>query len=251
MGKIILAGILRKENILYLVTICIAIVVVVLNIFFSERFGMQIINQTIIVLLTLIAMANLVEHDTLTKFITACNMSFKKLKSHTFIKDNDKPELEELAKDASEFFVAGAQSFNVVKRHMNFWEQWIRDGKKLKILALNPSNEGLKNLEIPLSHYSYENYVIEMKSTLKIIKSIGQEGNPNLQIRVTNNCLCQGLVIVDGHKGGKIMIVAFYLPNCDPFSRPHVVLDKETDTEWFNLFYSKYYKYLWDKADVF
>jgi hypothetical protein len=239
--------IINRRNLFYLLSICAAIIVVLIN-FFRREVGAETIGATIVILLILVATTNWFEHDSQWGFLLKLQPLLEKMKPHGFVLETERPHLDELTADASEFFVAGAQSFNLVRSHMGFWEKWIEAGKTLKILVQNPCNEGLKYLELPMFKYSYENYISEMKGILHNMKQLRTTDSDNFQIRVSDACLSHGVVIVDGHKGGKIMTVAFYLPNCDSSSRPHVILEKKNDYEWFNLFYSKYYEYLWNKS---
>jgi hypothetical protein len=238
----------RKDNILTLITICIAILLLLLDLF-SDILVREIMIKIIILILTLIAITNMVERETrfaessekiddVRKLIL--NMNYGK-----FIHYSEIPNHEDLAKGANEFFIAGAQTFSLITRNMDFWQQWLKHGKSLKIIIQNPTNEGLKHLNIPTFEYDYKTYKTNIQNIIKKLKTLDKTGNSNLEIRVNDTCPTQGVLIVDGHLGGKAMIVNFYLPNCDSNSRPHVVLESGKDTEWFKLFHTKYYKTLW------
>lgn len=242
----------RKDNVLTLIIICIAIILLMLDLF-SDTLIMERMIKIIILILTLIAITNMVERE--TRFTEAgekiddVRELIENMNSSEFIHFSEIPNHEDLAKGANEFFLAGAQSFNLIMRNMEFWQQWLEDGKSLKIIIQNPMNKGLKHLNIPAFDYDYETYKMNIQNIIRTLKALDRTGNFNLEIRANNTCPTQGILIVDGHLDGKVMIINFYIPNCDSNSRPHVVLERKKDAEWFELFYSKYYKVLWDKCE--
>jgi hypothetical protein len=70
-----------------------------------------------------------------------------------------------------------------------------------------------------------------------------------MEIRLSNSCPTQGVVIVDGQNGGRRMLVALYIPGCGSARRPTLDLTPERDQELFALFYELYYVKLWNQSE--
>jgi len=251
-----LKAFIRKENILTTITIIIAIVIAVAGLLKSEIIDTGRQFPVILALLALIGINTIFERETRFVSLQKSLDDISKSISHEsgiFINFKKVPSYDKLFIDngATEVFIAGSQSFSIICSQMTFWEKWLKDGKKMKIIAQNPENKGLEHLILPMYGYEYKEYKQGMKGVLGKIKKLMAINLSCINVKLSDNSPAHGVTIVDGHLGGTAMIVTFYLPFCDVTSRPSVVLYKSKDAEIFDLFFNAYYKNLWDNSKIF
>lgn len=247
----------RIDNIMSVLTIIIAVALVLFEVFHG---GMTIEAnaEAIIVLLGLVALTNmieresrLVETDTKVDAVQAAVCEVRKLlhdgRGTTLFANDKLPHPDTLLEGGSEVFVAGAHSFNLLTRDPDRWKAWLRERKSVKVIIQNPWNKGLRHLTIPAFGYNYETYKSDTEHVIAALEVLSAAG-PGMEIRLSNTCPTQGVVIVDGQTGGKRMIVALYVPGCGSANRPTMVLNRERDPALFELFYEKYYVHLWNES---
>jgi hypothetical protein len=247
----------RIDNIVSVVTIVTAVTLVLFGVF-GGSIGPQATAEVIIALLGLVALTSMIEREsrlahTETKVdgVQAAVDEVQQLLRNsqgTPLFANDKlPHPDTLLENASELFVAGAHSLNLITRDPDRWKAWLRNGKSIRVIIQNPWNKGLRYLAIPAHVYNYEIYKRNTEDVITELEALSAAGH-GMEIRLSNTCPTQGIVIVDGQNGGKSMIIALYVPGCGSANRPTMMLSRERDPALFALFYEKYYVYLWNES---
>ena len=240
----------KTDNIISVLTILIATLLLFFDIF-NDGLTANGMFEVILIVLVLLTITNMIERETRFKQTDRKVDEIKNYlqqEKHTFfLKSSELPDIRELAKDASEIFLSGG-SLHIVDEYLNFWEEWLKEGKSLKMILLNPDNPGLKDLHPPNFNYSYEVYKMNIELSLERIQSLKSIPNANFEVRLSDICPTQGVTILDGHNSGTVMYIGIYLPNEDSNTRPHFSFTRKHDEEWFELFYDRYYKFLWGQA---
>jgi hypothetical protein len=248
--RAILKVLSRIDNIMSVLTIVMAATFVLLRVF-GWSIPPQASASIITALLGLVALTNMIERESRLSQVQATVAEVRQLlkdSQSTTLFDNDKlPHPDTLLEGASEIFVAGAHSFNLLTRDPDRWREWLRNGKRVKVIAQNPWNKGLRFLAIPAHGYNYETYKQNAESVIAELQSLSAAA-PGMQIRLSDTCPTQGIVIIGNENGGSHMVVALYVPGCGSANRPTMILTRERDQKLFRLFYEKYYVHLWNES---
>jgi hypothetical protein len=247
----------RIDNIMSVVTIVTAVTLVLFGVF-GGSIAPQATAEIIIALLGLVALTSMLERESrlaqteikLDRVQAALDGVRQLLRDSqgTSLFANDKlPHPDTVLESASEVFVAGAHSFNLLTRDPERWKAWLRKGKSVKVIVQNPWNKGLRYLAIPAHAYNYEIYKRNTMDVIEQLQVLSTAG-PGIEIRLSDTCPTQGVIIVDGQNGGACMIVALYVPGCGSATRPTMMLTRERDQALFALFHEKYYVHLWNES---
>jgi hypothetical protein len=255
--RAIVRALSRIDNIMSVVTIVTAATLVLFGVF-GGSIGPQVSASIIIALLGLVALTSMIEREsrlaqTTSKVdrVQATVDEVQQLLNHsqgtTVFAHSKMPHVDTLLEGVSEIFVAGAHSFNLLIKDPERWKVWLRSGKSIKVIVQNPWNEGLRYLAIPADAYNYEMYkanILDVIAKLQALKAAGH----GMEIKLSNTCPTQGVVIFGGENGGRRMIVALLVPGCGSANRPTMMLTRGRDQELFELFYEKYYVHLWNES---
>jgi hypothetical protein len=248
--RAIVKALSRIDNIMSVVTIVTAATLVLFPMF-GGSVGPQASASIITALLGLVALTNMIERESRLSQVQAAVAEVRQLlndRQRTTLFDNDRlPHPDTLLEGASEVFVAGAHSFNLLTRDPDRWREWLRNGKRIKVILQNPYNKGLRYLTIPAHAYNYETYNRNTKGVIAELEGLSAAG-PGMQIRLSDTCPTQGIVIIGGQNGARCIIVALYIPGCGSANRPTMILTRERDQQLFELFYEKYYVHLWNES---
>lgn len=159
------------------------------------------------------------------------------------------PPLARYIAEADELFYAGGHLHSLIQTNMSLFVQWLKDGKSLRFILQDPEIEGLHTLKMPCVHYSPSVYVAQIEDSLNNLRLIRDRvPNARLGVRVTDITPTQSLSILDGHRGGTDMCMLLHLPNGEAGSAPFVRLRRSETGDWFNLFFERFYDFLWDES---
>jgi hypothetical protein len=255
--RAIVRALSRIDNIMSVVTIVTAATLVLFGVF-GGSIGPQATAEIIIALLGLVALTSMLEResrlaqtdskiDRVQAAVDEVRVLLNDSQGTTLFPNDKLPHTDTLLEGVSEIFVARAHSFNILTRDPDRWKAWLRSGKSIKVIVQNPWNKGLRHLAIPAYAYNYEIYRRNTEAVIAELGALNAVGS-GMEIRLSNTCPTQGVVIVDGQNGGRCMIVALYVPGCGSANRPTMMLNRERDQELFALFYEKYYVNLWNES---
>ena len=150
-----------------------------------------------------------------------------------------------------ELFYTGGHLHSFIHSYTNYFEKWLRQGKSIRLILQDPKNEGLNKLAMPCVNYNSGVYVAQIIDSLSILEQLDKRyPTAKLGGRVTNITPTQSVSVIDGHTGGTSLCMLHHLPNGESSSAPFMYLDPIKDKEWFELFYERYYKYLWNESRV-
>lgn len=245
----------KRENILSLIAIVISLVLVILNIF-TGYISNEVLLGAILFVLGLLATNQIIEReskegetgkriDELCQRVQCINQDF-------LLPRQQIEPFEEFISEAEEMFYAGGHANGLVVPHSTMFEKWLRDGKSLKFIVQDPNNEGLLHLDMPCILYNPEAYKNQILVTLRRLTDLKElVHGAKLDVRLCKVVPTQSITILDGHQGGKKLCALLHLPEGDASTAPFFILSKEKDKEWFHLFYERYYKNLWEKAEPY
>jgi hypothetical protein len=104
---------------------------------------------------------------------------------------------------------------------------------------------------MPCVNYAPNVYVEQIRDSLSILQHLKADvPNARLGVRVTEVSPTQSVAILNGHVGGTEMRILFHLPNGDSSSAPFSRLTRDQDGDWFQLFYERFYKILWNSSRI-
>jgi len=114
------------------------------------------------------------------------------------------------------------------------------------LVLQNPENLGLQHVTMPCANYKPNVYREQIRESLNILTEISKKlPDARFGVRLSDVSPTQSAAIMDGHKGGKYICVLHHLPDGESSTAPFNFLDKDRDSYWFNVFYERYYNYLW------
>jgi hypothetical protein len=194
----------KRDNLLSLLTIIIALTVVIINIF-SNGVSEGIFDEALLVLLGLVAFTNIIERESRFGALEA-NLSLLEAKVQEkplFEHLHQVPTIQQYMQTSQELFYTGGHLHSLVHNHSNLFVKWIKEGKSLRFLLQDPKTEGLKTLQMPCVNYSYNVYIAQLEDTLNTLKALKNKyPSARLGVRVTNVTPTQSIAIYDGHEGG-------------------------------------------------
>ncbi|MEO0647581.1 MAG: hypothetical protein AAFZ17_15710 [Cyanobacteria bacterium J06650_10] len=277
----------KKDNFLSLLSITLVLVIVIADVF-GDGFNPGTAFELILVILGLISLSQIVEREarfesvnnklearfesvnnklearfesannklearfeSVNNKLNAIENTMVEMKRPSFITVNDLTPLTELMKYSQELFYTGGHLRAFIQNNTNNFDKWLKEGKSIRLILQDPRNEGLMKLEMPCVNYNSEAYVAQINESLRILEQLHKSyPAAKLGVRVASITPTQSVSIIDGHIGGTSLGILHHLPNGESSSAPFTYLDPVKDQKWFELFYQRYYRYLWDVSRV-
>lgn len=243
----------RRDNLISVVIILISTTIGLLGLF-TSHITLSVLLSAILIMLSLLAVTNIIERE--SRFEAADRklesiIQMGRIRGSIFESINDLPSMASYIAEADEVFFTGGNLTGLMLTNFNLFENWLIEGKSLKFILQNPENEGLKYLVMPCANYEYTEYAEQIKLSLARLRNLQSIPNAKIEVRLTDMSPTQSVCILDGHESGTEMRLIIHIPSGDGSSAPFVRLSRAHDEAWFNVFYTKYYKYLWDHAKPF
>ncbi|MDX6386184.1 MAG: hypothetical protein QOK48_3757 [Blastocatellia bacterium] len=241
----------KRDNLISLITILAATTIAILGLV-STHIPMSLLLSAILIVLSLLAVTNIIERE--SRFDSADRklesiIQLGRVGGAMFENFRDIPPLENYTSGAHELFFTGGHLNGVVLTNTNLFKEWLKPGRSLKFILQNPNNIGLRHLEMPCVNYNYDEYVKQIRLSLERLHTLQTElPEAKIEVRLTDISPTQSVLIVDGHEGGTEMRLLIHIPSGDASTAPFVRLSRAHDKVWFNIFFNKYYKHMWDKA---
>jgi hypothetical protein len=227
----------RGENIDLYVTVLVSFGLILLNLLniSTEKYSASIT----IAILGLLAMSSLITRNRIEQIsnrVASSRDSFLKGRSQL-------SPLSERGKDRSEIIIAGVSLFSIVAE-IDYFEQKLRAGCKLRFLLLSPNSEAIQAWN---SLNKTQNVQDEIKSNLKILEALLELQDTSTgccEIRISNIFLPFGLAAFDPDSSSGVMNVEMYAYKRYLGERPHFTISKAKDSKWFDYFKNQY-EQLW------
>lgn len=244
----------KKDNFLSFLSITLVLIIVVSDVF-GDGFNQGTIFEVILIILGLISLSQIVEREArfegVNNKLEKIETSIEEITRPLFFSVNEVTPFSDIMEHSQELFYTGGHLHSFIHGHTNNFGKWLSEGKSLRLILQDPKSEGLKDLAMPCVNYNAEVYVAQINDSLTILDELSKKHpKAKLGVRVTNITPTQSVSIIDGHMGGTSICMLHHLPNGDSSSAPFMSLDPSKDKEWFELFYERYYSYLWNSSRV-
>lgn len=244
----------KKDNLLSLISILLILIIIIVDVF-GDGFEQGAIFEVVLVVLGLISLSQIVEREARFEEL---NSNFNGLRSEVseitrplFIPVNELSPFSESMEYSHELFYTGGHLHSFIHGYTNYFEKWLEEGKSIRLILQDPKNKGLKDLAMPCVNYNPSVYVAQINDSLNILDKLNKKyPEGKLGVRVTNVTPTQSVSVIDGHIGGTSLCMLHHLPNGDSSSAPFMCLEPKKDKEWFELFYERYYRFLWDSSRI-
>lgn len=242
----------KKDNALSLISIILVLVILVADVF-GDGFTQPVVFEVILVILALLSLSQIIEREARFERVydglSDVSQKLVEMQRPQFVPISSIPKFEDIMQNGQELFYTGGHLHSFIHMYSNHFRAWMKEGKSLRLILQNPDNKGLRDLRMPCINYEAEVYVAQINDSLKILKAIKDEFPAGrLGVRVTDIAPTQSVAIIDGNIGGNMMSMLHHLPNGESGTAPFSIIDPLTDNVWFELFYERYYIYLWENS---
>ncbi len=240
--KIIWDDIQRGENIDLYITVIVAIGLAIANVlnFASE----ELIAPITLAVLGLLAISNLINRH---HFGIQLN-ELKGISTPLLKNRSELPSLYDCGQSASEIVIIGMTLIGVINPYLDFFEQKMRDGCKLRFLLLDPESPATeifgKISKIPIKS--------DIRQALRILEHLmkmEQETKGKCEVRLSDVFLSYGLAAFDPDKEIGFLNLETYTYKTAVGERPFIELKRNRNREWFK-FYQSQYEQLWLDSNI-
>lgn len=146
--------------------------------------------------------------------------------------------------EAREIDIAGVTLVNLLLEKRGDFEARLRDGASLRILLLSPTSNAWAAWNDTVVNEDTEAH---RRTALGILRGLMQMGGGRCEIRDAQYLLPVSLTVVDGARPTGRMVVETIFPGVAASGRPHVVLTRTDDSQWFEFMRSQFAA-AWDTA---
>jgi len=154
---------------------------------------------------------------------------------------------DKMAKNASSIHALTISAYSIGVPYIDFYENKLKEGCDIRFILLDPNSKFLNALnQQNLDYIETKNHI---DSSLRVLKPLSKSKNykGKFEIRLSEVYFPFSMVGVDfGKETGK-MSVEFHCYKVPLDSRPHIFLEKESDTYWFN-FYQNQFELAWSNS---
>lgn len=238
----------KRDNLLSLIVIFTAIILLILR-FTTDLISTDKLLSGVLSILTLISIGNIIERESrFTKLDEHLDHLSNNLTQPFFRSRKDCPAIEEISQGAEELFFTGGHLHSLLIQYQGFFHSWLKEGRKLKFIVLNPDNYGLKHMKLPCIDYDPEAYITQIQGSLGRLKALAKTNPGKIEVRLSDITITTSVTILDGHIGGRLMNVLLHLPNGDARFGPIFTLSRDGEKRWFEVIFDRYYNFLWKAA---
>jgi hypothetical protein len=143
-------------------------------------------------------------------------------------------------KDATEIVVVGISLVSAVIPHLDYLEQKMQRGCKLRFLLLNPQSVGMQAYNLASNIPNVQHDVEQTLNALAVLMQLEKTTKGKCEVRLSEVLLPVGISAFDPNKEGGFMNVEILGYKRHPGDRPHVLLIRARDEKWFDYFRSQY-----------
>ena len=161
----------------------------------------------------------------------------------------DLEPLEDRLKHAKDIRITGGSLFRLSSEYIGFFEEKAKDGCKIKFLVLNPECLAAKLIaeNIVYEADSIEVYKSHIKTALKNLKSLQLKFPDQILIKTSECVPSFGLLICDPDKTFGNIMVEFYTLAVPTRQRPHIILQKPREPQWFSFYFDQFNR-IWEAS---
>jgi hypothetical protein len=229
------------ENIDLYLTVIIAIGLTLLNL-------LGIAPQTLIAPITLAVLGLIAVSSLLTRHIIEEHLQKIAISSTPVLRGRSEiPSFQERGKYASEIVIVGVSLVSVTI-HLDFFEQKMKDGCRLRFLLLSPQSPALQVWNSINKVRTVEGDIEQILNILGILVQM-ETSKGKCEVRLSDVFLPFGLAAFDPEKDTGFMNIEIYAYKRALGERPHFLLTKEKDNKWFE-FYKSQYEQLWSDSVI-
>jgi hypothetical protein len=159
------------------------------------------------------------------------------------------PSFRERGNSASEIIIVGVSLISAVTPNLDFFEQAMKSGCKIRFLLLDPASPAIQTWTM-LS--KFPDIQLDIRQTLKSLDILVQmkgETRGSCEVRLAPVFLPFGVAAFDPNKENGLMNVESLIYKGYLGDRPHILLTKAGDAKWFDFFKSQY-EQLWDDSKI-
>lgn len=244
-----------KDNILSVVAVALSTLVLAVD-FFGEGLDINILFEAILVVLILISISQVLERESRFRALDSQLVDVKEAVGKTqcvaFLHSEDVTPFAESMADSDELFYTGGHLRSLVQTsNVEHFEKWLEEGKSIKLILQDPELDGYDSLTMPCRDFVADEYRDDIRRSLRqLLELRDRMAGKRLGVRVSRITPTQSVAIFDGNTGGRSIHMLHHLPNGDWVTAPFSKLDPRNDQHWFDLFYARYYRYLWSESRI-
>lgn len=248
----ILRAAIKRDNILYFIAAIVSISILLFDLFLGDV-DSSISFEVILFILAAICVAQILEReirfDEQNSKIDQLKEVIEKSRRPIFYSRSSVVPFTDLMKEHEELFYTGGHLYHFIHTHTRHFENWLREGKSIRLILQNPDNIGLKSVMMPCVNYNSNVYREQIRGSLEILSRISSSiPNAKFGVHLSDISPTQSVAIMDGHVGGKFMCILHHLPDGESSTAPFSIMDSNSDPEWFEVFHQRYYRYLWENS---
>jgi len=154
---------------------------------------------------------------------------------------------DKMAKNASSIYALTISAYSIGVPYIDFYESKLKEGCDIKFITLDPNSKCFDALNKQnLDYIDTKNHI---DSSLRVFKPLAKVRNykGKFEIRLSEVFFPFSIIGIDfGKETGK-MSVEFHCYKVPLDSRPHILLEKQRDSYWFN-FYQNQFELAWANA---
>ncbi len=230
---------LSVERLLPLVAILSGLILEVLS--YTKYLPLTTGEQIILGILILLSVDTLVERTHSLARIENKIDNLVRVSPQLFFKQReDFPPLRERLEAADQIAISGLSLATMKTSHFGLVQRKLEEGCHIKLLVLNPENEGILNLASK-SFIETQNVMDlknEIKATLNQYEGLLREYSSTnaLEIRVMDEFPPCSFILTDWDNLRGCIKAELYLSHITSTERPHFTLMKNQDRKWFEIF---------------
>lgn len=231
------------ENIDVYITIGVAVVAFIMNVFGVVE--QKLINSIILIVLCLLVISSLVNRHQLNDKLASYGSMYGIQFSERFPSDFD-----ERIKNASSLFISGVSLTRTTITYYSEFEKKLKEGHSIKVLLVDPDGDGCRMaLQRHRANENLDHFRLTIISSIERLNGLKALSPGNLEIRVIDNPLGYGAYAIDIESASGVIYVENYPFKTENGSIPRYTLRSE-NKEWFDFFKSEL-NLLWDYAQPY
>ena len=152
------------------------------------------------------------------------------------------PSLEERLKSAKDIKITGGSLTRLSSEYLGFFEEKAKDGCHFHFLLLDPNCLAAKLIadNVVYEVDNYEAYKSNIKNALGNLTTLKNSFPEKIHIKITDIMPSYSLLICDGDKPTGNMMVELYPFRVPTRQRPHIMLLKNREPDWFGFFNNQF-----------
>jgi hypothetical protein len=154
------------------------------------------------------------------------------------------PSFHKRGQSATEIVIVGVSAITATTPHLDFFEQKMKDGCKLRFLLLDHESQASHLFNLISKVPDVQADIEQTLKSLELLIRMEQTCEGKCEVRLSQVFLAFGLAAFDPDKDTGLMNVEMYAYRRTLGERPHFILTRARDSKWFD-FYRGQYEQLW------